>query len=30
MIDKYGDMLVLRISTTGNGVRKKAVQFGIK
>lgn len=30
MIKKYGDMLVLRISTKGNGVRKKAVQFGIR
>lgn len=30
MIKKYGDMLILRISTKGNGVRKKAVQFGIR
>lgn len=30
MIKKYGDMLILRISTKGQGVRKKAVQFGIR
>lgn len=30
MIKKYGDMLRLRISVRGNGVRKNAVQFGIR
>lgn len=30
MIKKYGDMLILRISKVGNGVRRKAVQFGIR
>lgn len=30
MIDKYGQMLTLRISQIGDGVRKNAVQFGIK
>lgn len=30
MIERYGDMLVLRISVKGQGVRKKAVQFGIR
>lgn len=30
MIDKYGQMLTLRISQCGDGVRRKAVQFGIK
>lgn len=30
MIAKYGDMLRLRVSTKGKGVRKKAVQFGIR
>ena len=30
MLQKWGDMLILRISTKGQGVRKKAVQFGIR
>lgn len=30
MIDKYGQMLRLRVSNKGNGVRRKAVQFGIR
>lgn len=30
MIDKHGGMLKLQISRAGNGVRKNAVQFGIK
>lgn len=30
MLKKYGDMLVLRKSSRGNGVRKNAIQFGIK
>lgn len=30
MIDKYGQMLILRVSNRGKGVRRKAVQFGIK
>lgn len=30
LIDRYGDMLVLRTSNVGNGVRRKAVQFGIR
>ncbi len=30
MIDKYGQMLVLRVSNRGKGVRRLAVQFGIR
>lgn len=30
MIEKYGQMLRLRVSNKGNGVRRKAVQFGIR
>lgn len=30
MIKKYGQMLTLRLSNKGNGVRRKAVQFGIR
>ena len=30
MIRRYGDMLTLHLSRKGNGVRKNAVQFGIK
>lgn len=30
MLNKWGSMLTLRISTKGQGVRKKAIQFGIK
>lgn len=30
MIDQYGQMLKLRVSNKGNGVRRKAVQFGIR
>ena len=30
MIKKYGQMLRLRVSNSGSGVRRKAVQFGIK